>query len=464
MEKFTKQVLQSWSNVQGNVNSYDDILNWINERIAKTVVNIAPTELSKSKGWEFDEVSGSVRNKNNGFFSVVGLQQFEAGEKVAEQPIILQPEIGYLGIIAKEIDGVLNFLMQAKIEPGNLNSVQISPTIQATKSNFTAKHGGKKPPYLDYFLNAGNYNVIYDQIQSEQSSRFFKKRNRNILIEVNDEIQLLDNFTWMTLGQIKKMMDEDNIINMDTRTVLSGIPFATTKYDLHDLNEFKAYFDDATLFSSIFEANPSDYLPAIFQKMNNYKMFHETTTKFVPMDAITSWSNTDKGIFKAGADFSVRYFDIAIEGREIAKWDQPLFVAEGIAELGLMMRDNAGTKEFLIKLRPEIGAMDNVEFGPSIQWESTERGVATDVVEALYLQKVAANESIERNVLLSEEGGRFYHEQNVNVIMTIAADELADDNLPADYAWVSFSTLNYLVQVNNVLNIQLRNLLSMINI
>nr|MWN21435.1 hypothetical protein [Leuconostoc lactis] len=67
-------------------------------------------------------------------------------------------------------EGVLNFLMQAKIEPGNINAVQISPTIQATKSNFMAKHGGKKPAYLDYFLNAKQHQVIYDQIQSEQSS------------------------------------------------------------------------------------------------------------------------------------------------------------------------------------------------------------------------------------------------------------------------------------------------------
>ena len=49
------------------------------------------------------------------------------------------------GIICKKINGKLNLLMQAKIEPGNVNCVQISPTIQATKSNFTQVHGGKLP-------------------------------------------------------------------------------------------------------------------------------------------------------------------------------------------------------------------------------------------------------------------------------------------------------------------------------
>lgn len=47
--------------------------------------------------------------------------------------------------------------MQAKIEPGNVNRIQISPTIQATKSNFMQTHGGKAPAYLEYFSDEQNY-------------------------------------------------------------------------------------------------------------------------------------------------------------------------------------------------------------------------------------------------------------------------------------------------------------------
>ena len=111
--------------------------------------------------------------------------------------------------------------MQAKIEPGNLNQIQISPTLQATKSNFTQAHGGKKPAYLDYFLHAERYQIILDQLQSEQSSRFLKKRNRNMLIWVEEEVPLLPSHRWMTLGQIKELACKyDNLVNMDTRTVL----------------------------------------------------------------------------------------------------------------------------------------------------------------------------------------------------------------------------------------------------
>ena len=67
-------------------------------------------------------------------------------------------------------------------------------------------------------------------------------------------------------------------------------------------------------------------------------------------------------------------------------------------------------------------------------------------------------ENIILDVMLSEEGGRFYHEQNRNVVMFIEWDMLK--SLPEGYIWVNYSTLNLLVQINNCLNIQLRNLLS----
>ncbi|MEL1261956.1 NDP-hexose 2,3-dehydratase family protein [Leuconostoc mesenteroides] len=459
----TKMFLKSWQCVEGNVNTYEEILSWIKEKIENTSVTVEESELSLSNQWLYDNINGTIHNKDNSFFSVIGVERVLNGELTNQQPMILQPEIGYLGIIIKEIDGVLNFLMQAKIEPGNINAVQISPTIQATKSNFTAKHGGKKPAYLDYFLNAHKYHVIYDQIQSEQSSRFYKKRNRNILIQVDDDVCLLDNFCWMTLGQIKKMMGENNIINMDTRTVLSGIPFVTTTTSNIDKRELKKYFTDKALAESVFEADPSKYLTRVFQKLNDFKMFNEIETSFKPLSKIKNWYVTDRGVYsRQKADFSVRQYQISIEGREITTWNQPLFVAEGIAELALLTRDHQGTKEFLVKLQPEIGTLDNVEYGPTIQWESTERGVPRDEVEKIYVDQLNREEGIVRKTLLSEEGGRFYHEQNLNVIMEIDDNKLR--KLPENYIWVSYSTLNYIIQINNVLNIQLRNLISMINL
>lgn len=225
MNNTVLKLVKSWENTEGKVKSLPEILDWIKTLNASTFVDVKECSIHESTFWFYDDYNGEVLNRKRGFFSVKGMRLFQNDIFIKEQPMIIQPEIGYLGIVCKEIEGILHFLMQAKIEPGNINCIQISPTIQATKSNFTRVHGGNLPRYFECFENASKYHIIYDQIQSEQSARFYKKRNRNIIIEISEEIQVDSNYCWMTLGQIKQLMKIDNLVNMDTRTVISVCHF-----------------------------------------------------------------------------------------------------------------------------------------------------------------------------------------------------------------------------------------------
>lgn len=458
-----KSLIESWKNLEGNVNSTLDLLDWIQELNKTTYVNINECSINESSFWFYDDYNGEVLNRKRSFFSIKGMRRFENGEFTGEQPIIIQPEIGYLGIICRKIDGVLNFLMQAKIEPGNVNCVQISPTIQATKSNFTRAHGGKLPTYFELFEHSERYEVIYDQIQSEQATRFYKKRNRNMIMIVDEEFEIHSNFRWMTLGQIKKLMEVDNLVNMDTRTVLSGIPLITFGLDDAEKEELGGLFTDQALFNSIFHSNPQDNLPWIYQRLNNYKMFRDIKLATVPLNQLVDWKVDEYGITcKKQADFMVRYYDIEISGREVQHWSQPLFKAIGMATFGLLSRVKDGKRQYLVKIKPEIGSFDKAEIGPSVQWEPTHYLYNDNEVEKVFRKHYENKRGIMIDVILSEEGGRFYHEQNNNVIIEIDPVEL--EVLPEEYIWVEYATLNYLVQVNNCLNIQLRNLLALIKI
>ncbi len=430
--------------------SISDILEWIEKKNKDIHVVIQKNSLEDSDFWFYDEDDGAIVNKNRSFFAIKGLQKVVDGKIVAEQPILLQQEIGYLGIISKVIDGEMNFLMYAKIEPGNINHIQISPTIQATKSNFTQKHGGKKPAYLDYFVNASNYNIIVDQIQSEQSSRFLGKRNRNIIIEVdeNEEIEVLPSHRWMTLSQLKELMKYDNIVNMDTRTVLSCIPV--------DKMEKFVPIKDMALRSSI--NCDEDNTPELYQYINNYKMFDEAEYNLVPLYSLETWETKDNEfVCKAPYSFKVVFCDIEIEGREVTHWTQPLFEATGIATFGLFTCVDNGVRKFLVQAKPEIGCFDKIELAPSVQREYI-CAEKMNAVDDLFDKCVHDKIGVKFDTVLSEEGGRFYHEQNRNVIIEIDKNDLP--KLPDGYFWTTYKVLNRLVQVNNCLDIQLRNLLS----
>ena len=425
-------------------NDINEILDWINANNLSIHTSINKISLDKCIPWFYDTDNGIIRNSTGDFFQISGASYYDD----IEQPIFIQNEIGFLGIICKQINGEMYYLMQAKIEPGNINKIQLSLTIQATKSNFTQKHGGAKPAYLDYFINASKYHIIVDQIQSEQSSRFLSKRNRNIIIEVDEDIEVLPSHMWMTLSQIKELMHYDNLVNMDTRTVLSCIP--AEKY----ISEIK----DMTLLRSI--QGDLYNLPEIYQYINDFKMFEQQKRELIPLFSLKNWEmKNGEFVCKEPYSFKVIFCDIEIEGREVKNWKQPLFEAAGIAIFGLMTRIHDGVKEFLVRATPEIGCFDKIELGPTVQREYVHNGKLTDV-DKLFDNKLKNNDGIVFDTLLSEEGGRFYHEQNRNVIIEIEENEI--DTLPPGYFWTNYKTLNTLVQINNCLNIQLRNLLSVL--
>ncbi len=427
----------------------EELLSWIAERNRTVHVSIRKNRLEDSEAWYYNEAGGYIENRNKSFFRVMGMQELVDGQVVSEQPMIIQDEIGYLGILCRRFNGEMHCLMQAKIEPGNINHIQISPTIQATKSNFTQKHEGNKPPYLDYFLHAERYRVIIDQIQSEQSSRFYKKRNRNIILEVDEDVPVLPSHRWMTVGQLKELMRLDNLVNMDTRTVLSCLP----------LSEYRDKLTDPALIRSA-QGSGRRVLPEIYQYINNYKMFDDSHYQLVPLYSLKSW-RMENGEFVCDrpCSFKVVFCDIEIEGREVRHWTQPLFEAVGSATFGLVSATDNGVREFLVRATPEVGCFDKLELGPTVQREATWSGPGNEVDE-LFDRRLSGKNGVVFDAMLSEEGGRFYHEQNRNVILEIDKSELP--TLPEGYFWADYKTLNELVQINNCLNIQLRNLLSVL--
>lgn len=456
------KILDSWMMKESPMSSLQEIKEWIDSINQNTTVNIEECSLTPDEFWYFNEEKGRIERRGKGFFSIRGIQYRRGEEILYEQPIIYQPEIGFLGIICKEFNGIMHFLMQAKIEPGNVNCAQISPTIQATKSNFQRVHGGRLPDYFTYFEKSNHYELIFDQVQSEQGTRFYKKRNRNIMIRVDDEIEVKPNFKWMTLGQIKELMRIDNLVNMDTRTVLSCIPFSTYQYGDSELRELSGKMKNDLLYRSIFNANIQDGIGLVYNCLNSKKMFMDIVTAQIKLQELHTWMIKDRGIFcKKKANFDVRFYNIEIAGREVQSWKQPLLRATGIGTFGLLVCEHEGMYKFLIAIRQEIGAFDSIEIGPTIFRESVKKD-RTDWIEEMFDERLENGKNILFDSLFSEEGGRFYHEQNRNVIMQI--DYIEQDALPEGYFWMSYSSLNGLVQINNCLNIQLRNLLSIIDI
>ena len=446
------------------------VINWVKEQNNFVSVQINKIPFSDLKLWQFDNDNSRLQHNTGKFFSIDGIRINTNWGSVQtwDQPIINQPEIGYLGFITKEFNGILHFLLQAKIEPGNINFVQLSPTLQATKSNYTQAHQGKRPAYLDYFVNAKPTQILLDQLQSEQGARFLRKRNRNIIIKIEEEVSLLENFVWLTLAQIKELMKVDNLVNMDTRTVISGIPYgiySDLQIDLFSfLNKHQLpYSVESRMLKSMLSSESAvNSFDSIIKFVTRHKAFFELNIEKIPLNAINSWNINEYAIeHNENKYFKIIAVEVSIGNREVSKWTQPMIepAQEGIC--AFVCKEINGVLHFAVQAKLECGNFDIIEFAPTVQCLTGDyrNYNSSDIPYLDYVLNIEREKIILDN-LQSEEGGRFYKEQNRNMIV-VAGDEISEI-LPENFIWMTLNQLNSFIKFNNYLNIQARSLLAAI--
>lgn len=448
--------------------SLETTIEWLAELNHNTAYQINTIAFDQLRKWHFDDGSGSIRHESGRFFSIEGyrIDTNFGGQRSWDQPLINQNEVGYLGFIVQNFNGVLHFLTQAKIEPGNSNIIQLSPTLQATRSNYSQVHQGKKPRYLEYFQQAKHPNILVDQLQSEQGSRFLGKRNRNIIIRVDQTIDLQPNFRWLTLGQLKALMNHENLVNMDTRTVIAGIHFGDTSCHLDLLRQPQPNhlsIHQAILNSALDTATSLHSFEEISSKLTHLKSLYDLHRKRIPLDSMHQWKVSSYEITHAeNQHFKVIAVDVKIEGREVHEWTQPMVapVAPGVCAFIAKIIDH---KLYLaVQLKFECGNHDAFEFAPTVQCLDGYHADGTPVDPNPFFDYVlhARREQFLFDAVQAEEGGRFYRDDNRNCL--VLADHAFAEQLPENFIWLNLNQIYSLMRFSNLFNIQARSLIAAI--
>lgn len=451
---------------EGSFMKTQAVIEWVKKENERVNISVNQVKFREMNSWFFTNNSYNLKHETNGFFSIDGINVSTNFGKISswDQPIINQPEIGYLGFITKKFNGVLHFLVQAKIEPGNINHVQLSPTIQATKSNYLKLHKGKTPKYLKYFQDRKNPKILLDQLQSEQGARFLRKRNRNIIIQVFKDIKVYDEYVWLTLGQIKKLILVDNLVNMDTRTVISGINYGSgysnKEHIIQSLNGSKKEL----LRSIITKDEALNTTKNIIAWITELKCKFELHVTRKPLNSINNWFIDDYEIkHETGNYFKVIATQVEISNREVNKWMQPLIKPAQEGLIAFIIKKINGIYHFLVQAKVECGNFDVLELAPTVQClTGNYQKSSMDSIPYLDVVLKAHPGQILLDTLQSEEGGRFYKEQNRNVIILVNED--FDENIPDNFCWMTLNQLNSFLIYNNYLNIQSRSLIASISL
>ena len=390
--------------------------NWFTNQKKNNKITVSIVDISKIINWKAD--NNKIVHFSKRFFKIIGIKiNTNFFKKNWDQPIILQNELGILGIIKNTKYN--KYLLQAKVEPGNKNKLQLSPTVQATKSNFSQIHGGKKVPYLNFFFKQKKENIFN---QSEQGFRYLNKFNSNILVKINKGIKLLPGFFWVSLAELKLMINKKNLLNMDTLSVISThIKLSKIDRPLNSINFINEWF-----------------------KKKDSKFFIKK--KIVPLSELKDWNyNSNKINHKDKKHFSVIGIKVKTNKREVNSWCQPILKGKNLALTGFIVKKFNSSNHYLCRyiLKPGLKksvltCTVNTSNIKNFHIDKNLSFVQKKLIKDFFLNKKYNKSKLFDNIM-SDEGGRFYHSQ-IRYLGLFINDNI-DIKLSPNYIWVSHNQM-----------------------
>lgn len=445
---------------RGNGRAFGDdtfVKEWVSMRSDNAGLSAMLVPLQKMSGWHRDPMSGDICHETGRFFSVFGIRcRHRSGLPDLEwdQPIIEQPETGILGILAKSIDGVMHFCLQAKEEPGNIGGMQLSPTVQATYSNYTCAHGGNLPAFLEHFLCPAPERIIFARMQTEDGGRFLYKSNRNMIIDAGRDfpLDLPKEFIWLTLRQVVYFLQRDNLVNACARSILSSLIFVSPFIE-----------GDGAGYGL---RGGADSCPAgiwdTLQWLDDRRAGNHMLARRIGLNDLQEWGLDEKGFFSHNEKrfFRIVGMKITSAAREVRSWCQPIIENPAPGVIGLLLRNGSQGLEILMQAKAEVGNKTTVQLGPTVQFTQGNYADSKKLKKPFLFREFLAPK-IFRTIHESrqaEEGARFYRECNIHRVLMLP--DGAELPLPEDYRWLPLSHVQFLVHLGEQVNSCARSILS----
>jgi oxidase EvaA len=207
-----------------------ELVEWLEARRKDVPFSAELIPLRDVANWQQAD-NGNIYNTTGQFFRIEGVRVRSAPgvREISgwDQPIFTQTEGGVLALLCRETpERGVEFLLQAKADPGNVGYLQFCPTIQSTWENVRGLKGARRAPFAELLAPSDDIRIIYRSKHNEEGSRFWRKTNENMILFIEESRRLAVDesaWRWASLSQIKRMMLLDNIVGPYVRTVVAPL-------------------------------------------------------------------------------------------------------------------------------------------------------------------------------------------------------------------------------------------------
>lgn len=153
-----------------HLHSLDELISWITRMKASFELDVERIPLQEVRHWVFG--TDEIYHEKRKYFSVIGVNVLIDNREVAswDQPLVKSAQEGIMAFIVKKINGVYHFLVQAKLEAGNFDIIELAPTVQCLTGNYREGLKEYDVPFLDVVLEARADQIWSSAFQSEEGA------------------------------------------------------------------------------------------------------------------------------------------------------------------------------------------------------------------------------------------------------------------------------------------------------
>lgn len=375
-----------YSNSKAQKQQHIKVLNCIQEIIQNRnqhqALSITEPSSIDHGDWMID--STELINTKSDYFRI---SLYETGTN-STRFLITQQQQALVLLVAAEIQGELCVLLNTRYEPGLIDSVNYTTTIQSTPNNFLRQHGGKETPFLELAANPSAYGcVLLDTENYDWGDLYLSKTKRFLIVKVDQVAPPPPGFIWVTKNALSHMAAVDHLITNDLRVCIPTLDINTT------INA------------------PSTTPPSIPQKVVIKHLFdHETR---------------DTG----GAH--IKFFRTQTAVREVATWIQPLMAGCPSRKIKLTFKEENGSRLYAVVQASQFGLLGKrIWFPADIATADPYRSVSTSAEggrfwrQAIHIQLLKFNEEASTTINKESETVWVCEKQLLTMIATPLATSL----------------------------------------
>jgi oxidase EvaA len=207
----------------GALHTTTEVLSWFTRQRSLCELDISRVPLKEVAGWH--RTDKEIARNDGKYFKVVAVSARADNREVTNwtQPLFEPRGTGLVAFVLKNFDGVLHVLINARMEGGFLDSVELGPTLQCIPWNYDGYDGAVRPYLLDYLQSIDPARIRYEAVHSEEGGRFLNAESRYLIVEADDGLpyDLPSDYTWITLGQLTDLLRHGHYVNVQARTLVA---------------------------------------------------------------------------------------------------------------------------------------------------------------------------------------------------------------------------------------------------